>query len=226
MKKIFLTAIILVTLLLAPSPTFAQGMMGNWTSSPSSAISDDHTAKEEAEGKEVWKKLQAKQLECKDLTDDNYAVLGEYFMGQSVGDTQRHALMNQMMTNMMGKEGEEQMHIVLGKRLSGCDTSAQLPQSGVGFMPMMWMMGGGGNPMMGTGWGNMMGGWNGFGILGWIPMLLFWILLILGVVALIRYLGRSGQQRDSKTPLEILKERYAKGEIDKNEFEGMKKDLR
>ena len=93
-------------------------------------------------------------------------------------------------------------------------------------MPMMWTVGGGGNPMMGTGWGNMMGGWNGFGILGWIPMLLFWILLILGVVALIRYLGRSGQQRDSKTPLEILKERYAKGEIDKNEFEGMKKDLR
>ena len=226
MKKIFLTAIILVTLLLAPSPTFAQGMMGNWTSSPSSITSDDHTAKEEAEGKEVWEKLQSKQLECKNLTDEQYGTLGEYFMGQSVGDTQRHALMNQMMTNMMGKEGEEQMHIVLGKRLSGCDTSAQLPQSGVGFMPMMWMMGGGGNPMMGTGWGNMMGGWNGFGILGWIPMLLFWILLILGVVALIRYLGRSGQQRDSKTPLEILKERYAKGEIDKNEFEGMKKDLR
>ena len=25
----------------------------------------------------------------------------------------------------------------------------QLPQSGVGFMPMMWMMGGGGNPTMG-----------------------------------------------------------------------------
>ncbi|OGV95649.1 hypothetical protein A2W24_07065 [Microgenomates group bacterium RBG_16_45_19] len=79
------------------------------------------------------------------------------------------------------------------------------------------MMGGGGNPMM--------GGWNGFGILGWIPMLLFWILLILGVIALIRYLGRSGQQQENKTPLEILKERYAGGEINKKEFEEMKKDL-
>ena len=77
---------------------------------------------------------------------------------------------------------------------------------------------------MGYGWNNMMG-WNGFGLLGWVPMLLFWVLLILGVVALIRYLGRSGQQPDGKTPLEILKERYAKSEVDKKEFEQMKKDL-
>lgn len=33
----------------------------------------------------------------------------------------------------------------MGKRLSGCDTSAQVPPQGVGFMPMIWMMGGG-NP--------------------------------------------------------------------------------
>ena len=217
MKKVLLSTILLFTLLLTPSATFAQGMMGNWTSSPSSVTSDDHTAGEEIEGKEIWDKLQAKQLECKDLTNDNYAVLGEYFMGQSIGNTQRHALMNQMMTSMMGEEGEEQMHIAMGKRLSGCEPNAQVPSNGVGFMPMMWMMGGGGNPMM--------GGWNGFGILGWIPMLLFWILLILGVIALIRYLGRSGQQQENKTPLEILKERYAGGEINKKEFEEMKKDL-
>ena len=37
----------------------------------------------------------------------------------------------------------------------------------------------------------MMGNWNGFGILGWLPMLLFWIVLILGVVALFRYLSDS-----------------------------------
>jgi len=226
MKKLFLTAIFLFTLLLTPSATFAQGTMGNWTSSPSSVTSDDHTAGEEIEGKEIWDKLQAKQLECKDLTNDNYAVLGEYFMGQSIGNTQRHALMNQMMTNMMGEEGEEQMHIAMGKRLSGCEPNAQVPSNGVGFMPMMWMMGGGGNSMMGTGWGNMMGGWNGFGLLGWIPMLLFWILLILGVVALFRYLGGSTRSNDKeKSSLDILKERYAKGEIGKKEFEQMKKDL-
>ena len=224
MKKVLLITILSFTLLLTPSSASAQGMMGNWTSSPSSVTSDDHTAREEAEGKEVWDKLQAKQLECKNLTDDNYAVLGEYFMGQSIGNAERHAAMNQMVTSMMGEAGEEQMHIVLGKRLSGCDTNAQVSQSGIGFMPMMWMMGGGGNSMMGTGWGNMMG-WNGFGLLGWIPMLLFWVFLILGVVALVRYLGRSGQQQENKTPLEILKKRYAGGEINKKEFEEMKKDL-
>ncbi|OGK20942.1 hypothetical protein A2866_00240 [Candidatus Roizmanbacteria bacterium RIFCSPHIGHO2_01_FULL_39_8] len=83
---------------------------------------------------------------------------------------------------------------------------------------MMGIMRGGGN--------NMMSGWGGFGLLGWIPMVLFWIVLILGVVALLRYLGRSGQQQDDKTPLEILKERYAKGEIDKKKFEEMKKEVR
>ena len=67
-------------------------------------------------------------------------------------------------------------------------------------------------------------GW-GFGILGWFFMLLFWLLIILGVVALIRYLARSGQSREDKTPLDILKERYARGEIDKKEFEEKKKDL-
>ena len=215
MKKSLLTAIILITLLLTPTSAFAQGMM---TSSLSSVTYDDHTAREEVEGKEIWEKLQAKQLECKNLTDEQYGSLGEYFMGQSIGDTQRHALMNQMMTNMMGEEGEEQMHVAMGKRVSGCEPNAQVPSNRVSFMPMMWMMGGGGNPMM--------GGWNGFGILGWIPMLLFWVLLILGVVALFRYLGGSTRSSDKeKSPLDILKERYAKGEIDKKEFEQMKKDL-
>ena len=216
MKKLFVL-LSLVLVLISPTNAFAQPMMGS--------ISNDHTAQEEAEGKEVWEKLQAKQLECRDLTDDNYAALGEYFMGQSIGNTQRHAAMNQMMTSMMGEEGEEQMHIVMGKRFSGCDTSAQIPSNGVGFMPMMWMMGGGGNPMMGIGWGNMMGGWGGFGILGWLSMLIFWVLLILGVIALIRYLARSGQSKEDKTPLDILKERYAKGDVDKKEFEEKKKDL-
>src|SRR4030066_1631119 len=175
MKKLILVPILLLTLLIAPSAGLAQGMMDNWGSSPSSITPDDHTAREEVEGKEIWEKLQAKQLECNNLTDEQYGSLGEYFMGQSIGNTQRHALMNQMMANMMGEEGEEQMHIAMGKRLSGCEPNAQVPSNGVGFMPMMWMMGsagspqvgGGGNPMVGTGWGNMMGGLKGFGIFGW-----------------------------------------------------------
>jgi len=217
MKKLLLIIIFLFILTVTPSVVFAQGMMGNWTSSSSSVASDDHTASEEAEGKEIWDKLQAKQLECKNLTDNNYEVLGEFFMGQSIGNTQRHAVMNQMMTNMMGQNGEEQMHIALGKRSSGCDTNASF-HSGYGLPMMGWMMGGGGNPMMGY------GGWGGFG-LGWIFMVVFWILIILGVVAFARYLGGAKQNGAGRTPMDILKERYAKGEIDKKEFEEKKKAL-
>ena len=86
------------------------------------------------------------------------------------------------------------------------------------------MMGGGGNFMMGYGWNNI-GGWGGFGP-GWIFMIIFWILIILAVVVLVRYLGGTRQSGADKTPMDILKERYAKGEIDKKEFEEMKKDLR
>ncbi|MBI2600453.1 SHOCT domain-containing protein [Candidatus Daviesbacteria bacterium] len=73
----------------------------------------------------------------------------------------------------------------------------------------------------------MMGGWGGFGILGWVTMLAFWILLILGVIALIRYLGGWSKRGDEgRSTLDILKERYARGEIGKKEFEEMKKELR
>lgn len=185
----------------------------------------DHTAREEQEGKEIWEKLQAKQLECKNLTDDNYGSLGEYFMGQMMGSS--HEAMNNMMIQMMGEQSEEQMHIVIGKRLSGCEPNAQVPSSGIGFMPMMWMMGLAGSPQVGGGGNSMMGGLGGFGIFGWLSMILFWVLLILGVVALVRYLGGSGKRNDEgKSPLDILERRYARGEIDKKEFEERKKDLR
>lgn len=70
------------------------------------------------------------------------------------------------------------------------------------------------------GWGGMMNGWGGFGLFSWIFMAIFWLLLILGVIALVKWLTTP-----SKTPLEILKERYAKGEIDRKKFEEMKKEL-
>lgn len=200
MKRLLVLLLLTIFIVTTPSGVFAQGMMGSPPAGGSPQVgiqsgisSDAHTAREEQEGEELWKNLQDKQITCDKLSDDNFGALGEYFMGQMVGDS--HEAMNTMMERMMGKEGEEQMHVVMGKRLSGCQTDAQIPQGGFGFMPMMWMMGGGGNPMMGNGgWNNMMGGWNGFGILGWLPMLLFWILLILGVVALFRYLGGSGKK--------------------------------
>src|SRR3989344_7249782 len=144
----------------------------------SSLPADDQTAREEVEGKALWQKLQNKEINCDALSDDNFGALGEYFMGQMMGDS--HAAMNQMMIRMMGEEGEEQMHVVMGKRLSGCETSATYPISGTGFMPMMNMMMGGGFNMMNWGSGMPFGGWgSGMSFLGGgLFMIIWWVLII------------------------------------------------
>jgi len=70
----------------------------------------------------------------------------------------------------------------------------------------------------------MMGyGLSGFG--GGIFMILFWILIIAGIVVLVKYVMGNNTKSESKNALDILKERYAKGEIDKDEYEAKKKDL-
>ncbi len=80
-------------------------------------------------------------------------------------------------------------------------------------------------------WGHgMMDGW-GMGWFGGIVMILFWILLIAGLIFLVKWLvqnTKGGSQAGSGGPsraLDVLRERYARGEIDKQEFEEKKKDL-
>src|SRR3989338_6098114 len=187
----------------------------------------EHTAREEQEGKELWNKLQAKEVVCADLNNDQYGVLGEYFMGQMAGDS--HTAMNAMMIQAHGEDGEEQIHIVMGKRLSGCDTLATFPAISGGWMPMMNMMWGGwSSPLGNNSTNNMMKfGFGPFGGFGWIFMILWWVLIIVGIVALIKWLTSQshGTRNHEKSALEVLKERYAKGEIDKKEFEDKKQDL-
>ena len=92
--------------------------------------------------------------------------------------------------------------------------------------------------------------WNGdhnMGVGGWIGMgfmILFWIAVVVGIIYLVRYLanrpdsGRwqerppSGQVPGSQAPgqgvssaLRILEERYARGDIDREEFLKRKADL-
>ncbi|MFQ6040608.1 MAG: SHOCT domain-containing protein [Candidatus Poribacteria bacterium] len=75
----------------------------------------------------------------------------------------------------------------------------------------------------------MWDGWMmpGFGIWGGIMMFVFWIAVIVGIVFLVKWIvdqSRTDQRRD-ESPLEILKRRYASGEITKEEFEEKKRDL-
>ena len=94
-----------------------------------------------------------------------------------------------------------------------------------------------GEEMMGPGYGyapgpgqyypnrhyNMMGG--GWGIFMFIFMLIFLGLVIAGIVLLVRYLSPHARSKPSEGALEVLKLRYARGEIQKAEFEEKRKDL-
>ena len=71
---------------------------------------------------------------------------------------------------------------------------------------------------MDYGWMPMMG-------LGMLFMVLFWILVIAGVVYLIKWLIGQGITGRPETALDILKKRYARGEISKQEYEEMKQNL-
>ena len=72
---------------------------------------------------------------------------------------------------------------------------------------------------MGTyGWGS------GWGWIGVTHMLLWWALLILGITLLAKWLLAPASRRQ-RGALEILRERYARGEIDKDEFDRRRRDL-
>jgi len=76
------------------------------------------------------------------------------------------------------------------------------------------------------GWGGQGYGMWGF---GGFAMIFFWGLIIIGAVLVVKYVisgsvsGRSAPVTND--PLQILKERYARGEIDTEEFEERKKGL-
>ena len=69
------------------------------------------------------------------------------------------------------------------------------------------------------------GGWAWMAA-GWIMMLAFWVLVIAGAVVAVRWMNtRGGAGRPPETPLEILRRRYAAGELTKEQFESMKRDV-
>src|SRR3989338_6140355 len=164
MKKFIFTIFAAIVISSFAVDVNAQMMSGFSNSSADWDAVVEHTLREEQEGKEVWYKIQAKELVCENLNDEQYGVFGEYFMGQMAGDS--HAAMNAMMIQTHGEEGEEQIHIVMGKRLSGCGTSAAFPAGSGGWMPMMNMMWGGWSSPFGSNnsTNNMMN--FGFGTMG------------------------------------------------------------
>jgi len=77
--------------------------------------------------------------------------------------------------------------------------------------------------MMNDWHGSMMGGM-------WFFSILFWVLIIAGVVFIVKWFmdrdqDKAGSGGNEESVLDILKKRYAKGEIDRETFEQMKKDI-
>jgi putative membrane protein len=71
--------------------------------------------------------------------------------------------------------------------------------------------------------------WNGFEGMGWdwigfgvVHMLVFWTFVIVVIFAVVKWLGGVGPGRSA---LDILKARYAKGELTQEEFERMRREL-
>ena len=61
---------------------------------------------------------------------------------------------------------------------------------------------------------------------GWLWMVLFWVLVIGSIVYAVRSASwHATHSHGKESPLDILKKRYAKGEITKDEFDRMKDDL-
>ncbi|MFK7603608.1 SHOCT domain-containing protein [Deinococcus sp. SM5_A1] len=79
--------------------------------------------------------------------------------------------------------------------------------------------------MNGYGYGMDSGGF------GWIGMLLFMVVVIVGLVVLVRALnqgshgGHAGSVFDTDRTLQIARERFARGELTKEQFEALKRDL-
>ena len=68
--------------------------------------------------------------------------------------------------------------------------------------------------------------WGAWGLGMMVMMLVFWGLVIVGIVLAIRWFAGQGERSRSDRALDILRERYARGEINKDEFEAKQRDLR
>ncbi|MEI6510298.1 MAG: SHOCT domain-containing protein [bacterium] len=160
-------------------------------------------------------------------TTTDYQQAGEQWMDQRMGTAAADA-MEARMAAAMGDQYVRQMQETMGRILAE-------NQGEAGFsMPIFG--GKGASPMMGFGWGHGMGwGWMVIGgavILG----LLFWAIIMLmrrhehgtmGPMPMCMHTGGMGQPYGDAgdRALQILKERYAKGEINKEQFDQMKRDL-
>ncbi|MEW6035003.1 MAG: SHOCT domain-containing protein [Candidatus Micrarchaeota archaeon] len=165
-------------------------------------------------------------VSCDKLTDTQLELIGDYYMEQ-MHPGQAHERMDQM----MGGEGSESLknvHVQMALVLYCGQTNTSVTYGGMmDMMPFIYRSGFGGG-MMWSPYGGMMGYGDmmGYYSWGWIVSLVFWILLFVAIVLLVYWLYRSIRGGGAAlSALEILKQRYAKGEITKKQYEEMREEL-
>jgi putative membrane protein len=155
--------------------------------------------------------------------------------GVSDSQTPGFMMMQQVEDHALGNELHGEMETLMSSMIAGELSEEEIARMaelmneypGPGAMMMERMLGMGMNPtdtnFTSFNKNNMMGLY-GFG--GGLFMIFFWILVIVSVVAFLKYImGATRGMEQTKNALDILKERYAKGEIDEKQFEIMKKNL-
>ncbi|URA11266.1 SHOCT domain-containing protein [Thermospira aquatica] len=168
-----------------------------------------------------------KDINIAKIDDSTLERLGDAVMSLYIPDEATHEYMD----NMMGGEGStslKNMHITIaanyiaylkGERIS--------PFMGPGMMFLPFYRGRenifGGWPMGWMHWNYPWMGFGYYGLGGWFMIIL--LLIVIGVIVYLILRERRASVFSNKTPLDILKERYAKGEISKEEFDRIKKDL-
>lgn len=66
--------------------------------------------------------------------------------------------------------------------------------------------------------------WNGMGAWGWIMMTIIWVVVVALIVWGVRSVGGSGRP-DPDQGMRVLDERFARGEIDQQEYEERRRVL-
>jgi hypothetical protein len=162
----------------------------------------------------LFEAVEAGDAECGDLDASDFVAIGEFLIGRMHGSPAAHEAMDRMMS----ASGLDDMHEQMGRRLAGC---------GGAVGGMMGMMGASGGMMGGDGGGMMderYGGGSvasGYGyddqdddVEPWMAIAV--LLALIAVAAGAFVFARPGTHRS--TPLDLLNERFARGEIDADDY--------
>jgi hypothetical protein len=201
------------------APAANAQMMGGYQEQnpPSQSELQDETNMQNA-GQTIYKNLQSGKTSCQKLTSDDYEKLGEYFMGLSAGNTENHVYWDNNIQQMMGDQGDTAVHEVWGERDSGCQTNAAIPANTPSFISGMMNY----RPTSTNGSDTMMYGYNNSSWNGTDTALT--TLLVLAVAAAL-FAWLRPHSKSVANPLDTMKNRYASGEITKEQYEKLKKDL-